>query len=73
MSNTTDTTEEKTTTITMSRLAELLKAEAWRNAVESGGIDSWDWLGASLEDAEYSNFCDQTDAAAEAGTLTPGD
>lgn len=62
--------EEKTTTIKLSRLAELLKAEAKLNALYNGGVDAWDWYGDSLPDSEE---LDAIDEAAENGTLTAGE
>lgn len=56
-----------TTTITFSRLAELLKAELELQALHDGGVDNWDWYDDSMPDEAD---LDAIDEAAKAGTLT---
>ena len=46
--------------ITKSQLVELLMAEAKLNALESGGVDNWEWYGESrkdfLKETGFSDF-----------------
>ncbi len=37
------------------RLIELLENEARYDALENGGVDNWEWYGASIQD--YLNLC----------------
>lgn len=63
-----------TTTISLARLAELLKAEERLLRLERGGVDNWEWYGDSVSpDGEESiyEFEDKIDAKVEDGTLTP--
>ena len=36
--------------ISRKRLLELLEADAKLEALENGGVDNWEWSGASMED-----------------------
>jgi hypothetical protein len=36
--------------ITRARLRELLETEALMQALDSGGVDNWEWYDASIED-----------------------
>jgi hypothetical protein len=59
------------TSITLERLAELLKAEFRLSALESGGVDAWDWYGDSLDDAGLNDFEERLHAAVADESLTP--
>ena len=39
------------------RLRELLKAEAYFDAIETGGVDNWEWYSDSLKDY-LKDFCE---------------
>lgn len=74
-------TTGNTTTITLERLAALLRAEDKLSRLESAGVDNWEGFDDAMdpddEDDEepvsepYYLFCERVAAAVEDGTLTP--
>lgn len=44
---------EETVTITRKEYESLLDAANWRRALESGGVDNWEWYFESLEAGGY--------------------
>ena len=59
------------TSITLERLAKLLKAELRLSALKSGGVDAWDWYGDSLNNAGLNDFEERLCAAVADESLTP--
>lgn len=44
---------EETVTITRKEYESLLDDRRWRSALESGGVDNWEWYSESLEESGY--------------------
>lgn len=44
---------EETVTISKRQYESLLDDQKWRLALESGGVDNWEWYGESLSQAGY--------------------
>lgn len=46
-------TNDETVTISLKEYKSLLDDRKWRIALESGGVDNWEWYSDSLQDGGY--------------------